>query len=111
MAANLKIGFKERQCKRLSESIAITTPLAKKPCTEATQDAPTQDTHSILMPPTDAAESSNVLAAKSPPRKSTDPVRDGTFTNPALIYDDLDEKKNPVPLHTPGWEEMVEMLK
>ena len=35
MATNLKTGFKERQRKHLSESIAVATPSAKKPCMEA----------------------------------------------------------------------------
>ena len=45
------------------------------------------------MPLTDAAEFSNASAAKSPPRKNTDPIQDGTFIDLAPIDDDLDEKE------------------
>lgn len=32
MAVNLRVGFKERQHKRLSKSITITLPPSKRPC-------------------------------------------------------------------------------
>lgn len=40
MVANLRAGFKERQHKCLSESIAVTPPSAKKSCTEVPRSEP-----------------------------------------------------------------------
>ena len=93
MATNLRAGFRERQCKCLSEYIAVTTPPTKRSCTEAPYEALVQDTLSVAMPPTDVARPSNASTAKSSARENTYPIRDGASTDPAPIDDDLDKKE------------------
>lgn len=43
MTPNLRVGFKERQCKRLSEALSATPLLAKKSHPEAPREEPTLD--------------------------------------------------------------------
>ena len=58
MASNLRVGFKERQSKRLSESIAIAPLPAKRTYAEDPYAVPVSDTLLGPMPPSDAARSS-----------------------------------------------------
>ena len=50
MAANLSASFKERQHKRLSESIAVAPPSAKKSCTEVPRSEPILNIQQMLKP-------------------------------------------------------------
>ena len=43
MAPNLRVGFKERHCKRLSEALLTTPPLAKKTRLEVSHEEPILD--------------------------------------------------------------------
>lgn len=58
MALNLRVDFKERHSKRLSESIAITHLPAKRTCAEDPYAVPVSDTFLASMPPSDATRSS-----------------------------------------------------
>lgn len=110
MAMNLRASFKERQHKRLSESIVVATPLAKRPCPDETREASTLDTPLIPMPPADVIRPNNMLVAKSPFRKDTYLTQDGAPTGPDLVDDDLDKKNAIFPLRVPNWEEMLKQV-
>lgn len=71
MTANLKTGFKERQRKRLSESIVVFTPPAKKSCSETPLETPVPDTPPVPRPLADVVRSNNVPPVKSLIRKDT----------------------------------------
>ena len=111
ITTNLRVDFKERQCKRLFESIIVVLPPDKRSCTEEPHEALVPDTSSMPMPPIDAAGPSNVPVAKSPNRKYVCPTQDEVSTGPAPVGDDLDRKYAPAPPRAPSWEEMMELLK
>lgn len=111
ITTNLRVDFKERQCKRLFESIIVVLPPDKRSCTEEPHEALVPDTSSMPMPPIDAAGPSNVPVAKSPNRKYVCPTQDEVSTGPAPVGDDLDRKYAPAPPRAPNWEEMMELLK
>ena len=50
MAANLRASFKERQHKRLFESIAVAPPSAKKSCTDVPRSEPILKIQQMLKP-------------------------------------------------------------
>lgn len=111
MAANLKTGFRERQCKRLFESIVIATLPIKKPYPKTPLETPIPDIPSISRPSTDVVGANNVPSTKSPTRMNTSPTQNGISSDIAPPVEDLDKKKATAPLCAPNWEEMVEMLK
>lgn len=74
MISNLRSGFKERQCKHLSESIEVASPLAKRTCMESSQEVPILDTPLSLMPPADVARTSRALIMRSPIKNYACPV-------------------------------------
>ena len=58
MASNLRVGFKERQSKRLSKSIVIAPLPTKRTWAEDPYAVPVSDTLLAPMPPSDATRSS-----------------------------------------------------
>lgn len=102
MATNLKTGFRERQRKRLSESIVVTTPLPKKPWTEAPFEAPILDTLLVPKPSANVVGFSNVPPAKSPARKDTGSTQDWAPIDTTPVVEDLDEKEVAVPPYAPS---------
>ncbi|KAL6331672.1 hypothetical protein AAG906_014322 [Vitis piasezkii] len=55
MATNLKVGFKERQHKCLSESITVVIPPTKKPCMKVLCPMPVSTIHPMPKPSSDVA--------------------------------------------------------
>ena len=110
ITTNLRVDFKERQRKRLFESIIVVLPPDKRSCTEEPHKAPVPDTSSMPMPLIDAAGPNNVPVVKSPDRKYVCPAQDEVSTDLAPVGDDLDRKYAPAPPCAPSWEEMMELL-
>lgn len=66
MAVNIRGSFKERQRKRLSESIAVASPPTKRSCMEVPRATPVQDIPPVPKPPTNVARPSCVPAVRPP---------------------------------------------
>lgn len=66
MIANLRADFKERQCKHLSESIAVAPFLAQKSYGKVLRVAPVLNVPSPPRPSADAIGSSRVLTVRAP---------------------------------------------
>lgn len=112
MATNLRVNFKERQCKHLSESIAVVHLPAKRSCTEEPHVAPVLDTPSVQMPHTGIARPKSVSAMRPHIGKDVYPERDRAPTGSTPIGDDLEDEKDVSTLYRPpSWEKMVELLK
>ena len=111
MVANLRAGFKERQRKCLSKSIAVTPLLAKRSCAKDTYVEPISNAPSAPMPLVNAVGPNNAPIAKSPTRKDVCPTQDGTSIGPTHVGDNLDRKDASIPSRVPSWEEMAELLK
>ena len=111
MVANLRAGFKERQHKCLSKSIAVAPFLAKRSCAKDTYVEPISNAPPAPMPLVNAVGPNNAPIAKSPTRKDVCPTQDGTSIGPTHVGDNLDRKDASVPSRVPSWEEMAELLK
>lgn len=90
MVADLRVNFKDRQRKWLSEPIKVVALPAKRP------PPPTP------VPPPDAAGSSSVLAVISPIRAETYSAQDRAPDCPALTKEDLDQKDAPSSVRPPS---------
>lgn len=66
MVVNIRGSFKERQCKRLSESIAVASPPTKRSCMEVPRATPVQDIPPVPKPPTNVARPSCVPTIRPP---------------------------------------------
>lgn len=97
MAVNLRVGFKERQRKRLSKSIVITHFPTKKSCAEVPCSTPVLDILSAPKPSTNAVGPSCVLTMRLPVGKDAHSERGGASTSPTPPNDDLVEHMASVP--------------
>lgn len=116
MAANLRAAFKERQCKHLSDSIAIAYHFAKKSCTEVPHLVPVLDILLVPKPSTDAVGLSRVPDARPSIGKDAYPKRGGVSTVSIPLSDELVDYTTSVPPcaqgpRAPSWKEMIELLK
>lgn len=111
MVANLRAGFKERQRKCLSKSIAVTSLLAKRSCANDTHVELILNAPSAPMPLVDAVRPNNTPVAKSLTRKDVCLTQDGTSIGPTHVGDNLDRKDASIPSRVPSWDEMKEFLK
>ena len=85
MAANLRASFKERQHKRLSESITVAPPSAKKSCTEVPRSEPILNIQQMLKPQADATRTNRVLAARPPIGKNVSSKQGMASIGPAPL--------------------------
>lgn len=97
MAANLRVGFKERQCKRLSKSIAITHFPTKKSFAEVPCSTPVSDILPAPKPLANAAGPSCVSTMRLPVGKDAHSERGGASTSLAPPNDDPIERVASVP--------------
>lgn len=116
MAADLRVGFKERQCKHLSESITIIHLPIKKPYTKILCPVPISTIAPILETSTAATGISHVPDKKLSVGKYAHSKLGGPFTSPAQLSDGFVECVASVPPHpqaplASSREEMVERLK
>lgn len=116
MAANLRVGFKERQHKCLFEAITVAPPPTKRSYTEEPRVASDPNTPLAPMPLTDGVGPSSAPVARPSARKDAHHEQVELFTSPPSASKDFDEKEASTPSHPPvpralGWEEMVELLK
>lgn len=88
MAVNLRAGFKERQRKRLSKSIAITLFPTKKSCLEVPCSSPISNILPMPKPSTNAVGPSCVSTMRLPIRKDAHSKWGGASTSPVPPNDD-----------------------
>lgn len=89
MVANLRVNFKERQRKCLSESIMVIHPPAKKPCTEIICPELISTIAPAPEPSAAAAGTSHVPVGRpSFAKKASCPELGGPFTIPAYLNND-----------------------
>lgn len=110
MVSNLRSGFKERQCKHLSESIEVVSPLSKRTCVETPQEVLILDTPLSLMPLADVARTGRALIVRYPTKNDACPVQERTSTTSTPNYDHND-KNVLVHSYAPSWEKITELLK
>lgn len=110
IVANLRSGFKERQRKRLFESIAVSPSTVKGSCMEEPRVAPISDTPLAPMPFTNAAEPSSTsnarpFARKNAHHKQVGPSIGLTSTSEGLNEKEVSTHSHPPTPHAPSWEE------
>lgn len=110
MALNLRAGFKERQRKRLSESLPTAPPPAKRIRMENPHEVPILDAPLVVMPPSDVAGFSQALIANSSIEKDACPMQDRTSIG-QTPGDDHSDKDAPVSSPASNWEKITELLK
>ena len=106
MAPNLRVGFKQRHCKRLSEALLTTPPLAKKTRLEVSHEEPILDAPMVQVPPSDVVRSEQELIA-SPSVEDIFPMEDGTPT----ATPDGDANERDALAYLSIWEEITTLLK
>lgn len=116
MAVNLRADFKEKECKRLFESIVVATPPTKKSCAEIPHATPILDIPSEPKPSSDAIRPSHVPTAKPPIGKYGHPEQGEASTGLAPPNNNFVEYVVSVPPcpqvpRTPSREEMAKLLK
>lgn len=121
MATNLRVSFKERQCKRFSESITVVPPPTKKPYMEVLCPVPVSTIHLTSKPPFDVvgpnrSGPSHVPIIRPSVGKDTRPELDGPSTNLVPLNNDSVEcvasiSPHPPTTRAPSRKEMVELLK
>lgn len=88
MTTDVRVGFKERQRKRLFESITFTPPPTKKSCPKVPRLTPISDIPSVLNPSTDVEGPNCVSTARPPVGKYAHTERGGASTGPIPPSDD-----------------------
>ena len=116
MAANLRVDFKERQHKCLSESILVAPLTANKSYVEVPRTTPISDIPPTPKPSFDAIRPNRVPTARPPIGKDARPELNRASTGPAPPNSDFVELTTLVLLHlqaprAPSIKEMVELLK
>lgn len=91
MAVNIRVGFKERQHKCLSEFITLASPPANKSCVEVLSAAPVPDISFAPKPSTDDAGPNHVPAVRPPLGKDARLKRGRASTGPTPPSDDFVE--------------------
>lgn len=88
MTTNVRVGFKERQCKRLFESITFASPPTKKSCSKIPCLTPISDIPSVTKPLTDIERPNRASAARLSVGKDAYPEQGGASTGPVPSSDD-----------------------
>lgn len=102
MEPNLTAGFKERQHKRLSESLPIVSPPAKRTCPKDPHEVPISNALLAPMPPSNVVRSDQALVMSSSVGKNAHLVQEMTSIG-HNSGDDYNDKDAPVSSHTPDW--------
>ena len=106
MAPNLKVSFKERQHKRLSEALSTTPPPAKKSCSEAPYEEPVPDVPMVQVAPSNIVRSYQELVVR-PSAEDTCPVGyRGRVATPGGHAKEKDISATPS-----SWEEIAALLR
>lgn len=88
MTTNVRVSFKERQNKHLSESITFAPPPTKKSCPKVPRLTPISDIPSVLNPSTDVEGPNCASTARPPIGKYAHPERGGASNGPIPPSDD-----------------------
>ena len=106
MTPNLRVGFKERQRKRLSEAPLATPPPTKKSRSKAPHEESDPDVPMVQVPPSDPVQPCLELVVR-PLSESTCPVEDKVPT----ATPGGKAKEKDAPAIPSSWEEIAMLLK
>lgn len=95
MAPNLRVGFKERQHKRLFEALPTTPLPAKKTRPEVSHEEPVSDIPTTQVPIFYIVRSGQELVVSSSTEKNACPTKDGILIGHTL-GGDINEKGVPI---------------
>lgn len=108
MTLNPRVGFKERQRKRLFKALLATPSPAKRTRPEVSHEELVLDVPMAQVPPFDIARSGQELFVISSAEKDAFPTQDMTPIGHTL-NDDINDKD--VPISFPSWEEITTLLR
>lgn len=108
MVSNLRVDFKERQHKRLSEALPTAPLPAKKTRSEVSHKEPVSDIPTTQVPIFDIVRSRQELVVSSSTEKNACPTKDGILVGHTL-GGDINEKG--IPISFPIWEEINALLR
>ena len=94
MAPNLRVGFKERQCKRLSDSLPTAFLPAERTCPEVPPEMPVSNIPLTLTPLSDVVGSYQALVVRSFAEKDACSVQEMTSIGQTQSDDLVDKGPN-----------------